>query len=72
MEEFINLHHFISAIIYSFLGIIILAVSFYILEKKTPQNLWIELIENKNVALAIILSSFVLAIAIIISAAIRG
>jgi len=72
MENFLNYKYIISSVVYSFIGIFILAVSFYILEKITPENLWKEILEKQNMALAIILGAFILAISIIIASAVHG
>jgi uncharacterized membrane protein YjfL (UPF0719 family) len=66
------LHNLFSATIYSLLGIVILLVSFILIEKITPENLWKEIIEKQNSALAILAAAFMIAIAIIISSAISG
>jgi putative membrane protein len=62
----------IGSIIYSSIGIIILVITFWIIEKITPENLWKEIVQNKNTALALMASAFMIAIAMIISAAIHG
>jgi uncharacterized membrane protein YjfL (UPF0719 family) len=63
---------FVNSILYSLLGIIILVVSFMVVEKLTPKhNLWKEVVENKNIALAIVAGFFMLAVAIIIASAIH-
>ena len=72
MENFLNYKYIISSVVYSFIGIIILAVSFYVLEKITPENLWKEILEKQNMALAVILGAFILAISIIIASAVHG
>jgi len=72
MENFLNYKYIISSVVYSFIGIFILAISFYILEKITPENLWKEILERQNMALAIILGAFILAISIIIASAVHG
>jgi putative membrane protein len=62
----------INSILYSFLGIAILVVSFILLEVLTPKhNLRKEILENKNVALALLAGCFMLAVAIIIASAIH-
>ncbi|GAB2828926.1 hypothetical protein GCM10027043_33270 [Ferruginibacter profundus] len=62
----------INSLLYAFLGIAILAVSFVLLEILTPRhNLRKEILENKNVALAILAGFFMLAVAIIIASAIH-
>jgi putative membrane protein len=68
---FINMDAFYGSIIYSLLGIFILVTSFVIIEKITIINLWREIAENKNTALAIMAAGFMLAIAIIIASAIH-
>lgn len=61
-----------NSVLYSFLGIFILIISFVAVEKLTPKhNLWKEIVENKNVALALVTGSFILAISIIIASAIH-
>lgn len=72
MEHYINIKYIVSSIIYSFLGIAILIVSFWIIEKITPESLWKEIVVNHNKALAIIAAAFILAVAIIVGSAIHG
>lgn len=62
----------LNSIIYSFLGIAILVVTFFLLEVLTPKhNLRKEILENKNVALALLAGFFMLSVAIIIASAIH-
>jgi len=72
METFINLKYIVSAIVFSVLGLIILAISFVVFDKLTPGELWKEIVEEKNIALAIAVGAFTLAIAQIIASAIHG
>ncbi|MCF0069416.1 DUF350 domain-containing protein [Dyadobacter sp. CY261] len=63
----------VSSLVYSGLGIMILLITFAVIEILTPKhNLRREIMENKNVALAIFGGFFMLAIAIIIASAIHG
>jgi putative membrane protein len=62
---------FFASLIYSAVGIIILILSFIILELITPEKIWKELVQNKNVAIAIVSAAFILGIAIIIASAIH-
>lgn len=62
----------VSGILFSLLGIVLLVVSFLILDKLTPGNLWKELIEEHNTAIAVLLGAFGIGISIIISAALIG
>ena len=69
-------HTFSSALLnsltFSLLGIAILVITFVIIEKITPENMWKEVVKEKNTAVAILGGALVLAIAIIIAAAIHG
>jgi uncharacterized membrane protein YjfL (UPF0719 family) len=62
----------LASVVFSLIGIAILVVTFWIIEKITPENLWKEIIHNKNNALAIMAGAFMIAIAMIISAALHG
>ncbi|KAA5538175.1 MAG: DUF350 domain-containing protein [Myroides sp.] len=61
-----------NSAIYSILGIIILLIAYLIVEKLTPENSWKEIVENKNIALAIVFAGFIIGISMIISAALHG
>ena len=62
---------FVNAIVYAVLGIVIFALSFVTIDKLTPHDLWKEIIEQKNIALAIIVGFMALAMGIIIAAAVH-
>ena len=64
--------YIIASIVYSLIGIAILGISFWIFEKITPENVWKEIIEKQNTALAIVCAAFMIAIALIISSAIHS
>jgi putative membrane protein len=70
--EYLNFKALAASIVYSVLGIVILVVSFYLFNKLTPGTLRREIVEEHNNALAIIAAAFMLAVALIISAAIHG
>lgn len=72
MEPLLNLKYIIASLVYSLIGILILVITFWIVEIATPDNLWKEILEKQNKALAIIFGSFIIAIAIIIASAIQG
>lgn len=62
----------INSIIYSALGIAILIVAFVLVEVLTPRhNIRKEILENKNIALAVLAGCFMLSVAIIIASAIH-
>lgn len=62
---------FVNAIVYALLGIVIFALSFVTIDKLTPHDLWKEIIEDKNIALAIIVGFMALSMGIIIAAAVH-
>jgi putative membrane protein len=61
----------VGSIVYSIIGIVLMAVFFVIIDKITPYDLWKELIENRNQPLATVVAAFTIAIAIIVAAAIH-
>jgi uncharacterized membrane protein YjfL (UPF0719 family) len=62
----------VDAVLYSGLGTVVLLVAFAVIERVLPFSLRKEVAEDQNVALGIILGAFILGVAVIISAAIRG
>ena len=71
MNDILQLKPICASVIYSFLGVLILILCYYIIEKITPENTWKEIVQNKNTAVAIVAGAFILAIAIIIASAIH-
>jgi uncharacterized membrane protein YjfL (UPF0719 family) len=63
---------FFGTILYALVGVIVLWVSFFLLDKLTPYKLWEEVCEKKNVALAIVVGAMFIAIGQIVAAAIQG
>ncbi len=72
MEEYLNIKYIAASVVYSLLGILILVIAFVVIEKLAPENLWKKIVDEQNVALAIMAAGFMLAVAIIISSAIHG
>ncbi|PYV90612.1 MAG: DUF350 domain-containing protein [Acidobacteria bacterium] len=72
MAGMINLGFVINSLLFSFLGIFVFWVAFLIIDKLTPYHLWKEIIEDKNVALAIVVGAMSLGICIIVAAAIHA
>ncbi len=62
----------VATILYSFIGIVILVIAFVVIEKLAPQNLWKKIVDEQNVALAIMAAGFMLAVAIIVGLASHG
>lgn len=61
----------LNSFIYALLGVIIFIVSFIIVDKLTPYDLWKQLVEEKNIALAIVVGAAALGICLIIASAIH-
>jgi putative membrane protein len=62
----------IGSVLYAVIGIAVLAVFFVVLDKLTPYHLWTEIVDKKNVALAIVLGSMCIAVGLIVAAAVHG
>lgn len=63
---------FFGSILYALIGVIVLWGSFVIIDKLTPYDLWQEIVEKHNMALAVLLAAMALGVSIIIAAAIHG
>ena len=70
--EALQLKYILASVLYSFIGVIILLIAFWLVDKFTPENTWKEIVQNKNMALAIVTAAFIIAIGMIISSAIHG
>lgn len=62
----------LSSILYAVAGVSVLVLSFVVIDKFTPYELWEEIVEHKNIALAIVVAGMFIAIGQIIAAAIHG
>ena len=61
-----------GSMFYAFIGVFILWLCFLLFDKVTPYRLWDELVEKKNVALAIVVGSMCIAIGLIVASAVHG
>jgi uncharacterized membrane protein YjfL (UPF0719 family) len=66
-----NVMSFINAVVYAILGIIIFSITFAIADRLTPHHLVSEILDGKNMPLAIVTGLVGLGICIIIAAAIH-
>ena len=62
----------LGSIMYALIGVIIFWLCFVIIDKITPYDLWAEIVEKQNRALALEVAAMSLGICIIIAAAIHG
>lgn len=67
-----NFGVFVNSLVYTVLGLVLFWVAFIIVDKITPYDLWKELVEEKNLALAVVVGAMSVSIAIIVAAAIHG
>ncbi|EJL33452.1 DUF350 domain-containing protein [Novosphingobium sp. AP12] len=63
---------FLATLLYAGMGIIIFVLSFVLVDKLTPGELWREIIERKNLAVAVLAGSVAIGISNIIAAAVHG
>ncbi len=61
-----------GSVLYAVIGIIVLGLFFVIVDKLTPYHLWTEIVDKKNVALAIVLGAVCIAVGLIVAAAVHG
>jgi putative membrane protein len=67
----IQLGNVVNAIIYAAIGIAVFAGAFLVIDKVTPYNLWKEVVQEHNTALAILLGTMSIGICIIIASAVH-
>ena len=60
---------FFGSILYALVGVLVFWISFVIIDKLTPYDLWAEIVEEKNLALAIVVGAMCIAIGLIVAAA---
>lgn len=62
----------VSSMIYSVVGLLTFLACFYIVDKLTPGDLWKELVEKKNTAVAIFFGAVAIGMCLIIAACLHG
>ena len=72
MELSINPSSIMNAVIFSLIGLSLFAFGFWVIDRFTPYHLWKEVIQEKNIALAIVVGAISIGICNIIAAAIHG
>jgi putative membrane protein len=60
-----------AALVFAFIGIVVFVVSFVIIDRLTPYDLWREIVQEKNMALAVLVGALSIGICIIIAAAVH-
>ena len=65
------LSNIVAALAFAFLGMLIFVIAFVVMDKLTPYHLWKEIVQEHNMALAILVGAMSIGICIIIAAAIH-
>lgn len=61
---------FFGSMLYALIGVGVFWLCFVIIDRLTPYDLWAEIIEKKNLALAVVVGSMCIAIGLIVAAAV--
>jgi len=59
------------ALVFALIGIVVFVVSFVVIDRLTPYDLWREIVQEKNMALALLVGALSIGICIIIAAAVH-
>jgi uncharacterized membrane protein YjfL (UPF0719 family) len=62
----------VASVIYSVVGLVTFLACFWIVDWLTPGNLWQELVEKKNTAVAVFFGFLALGMSLIIAACLHG
>jgi uncharacterized membrane protein YjfL (UPF0719 family) len=63
---------FFGSLLYALIGVGLFWLCFLVIDRLTPYDLWQELVEKQNTALAMVVAAMALGISIIVAAAIVG
>lgn len=67
----IHLGALVNAVIFACTGLLLFGAAFAVVQRLSPINLWKELLENRNTAVAVLLAGIAIAMALIISSAVH-
>ena len=62
---------FLGSMLYAIIGVLIFWITFLIIDKITPYDLWLEIVEKQNKALGMVVAAMCLGISVIVAAAIH-
>jgi len=71
LMEWIKPGALLGSLLYALMGVLIFWLAFVVIDKITPYNLWLEIVEKQNVALGLVVAAMSLGICIIVAAAIH-
>lgn len=69
--EWMKIGVLFDSFIFALLGVLIFWLCFIVIDKITPYNLWEEIVEKQNMALAMVVAAMSLGICVIVAAAIH-
>lgn len=69
--EWMSLAAIGGTLFYAVIGVVIYWISFVIVDKITPYKLWEEIVEHRNLAVAIVVAAKGIAIGLIVASAIQ-
>lgn len=69
--EWLKMDVLLGSALYAVMGVLIFWISFIIIDKLTPYDLWLEIVEKQNKALGMVVAAMSLGICIIVAAAIH-
>jgi putative membrane protein len=73
MEPLANLGaNVVAVVVYALVGMILLGLGLWVVERLRPGTMWKEIIEEHNTALATVMAAVLVALSIVIAAAIAG
>ena len=61
----------LGSLVYALIGVVVFWICFLIIDKITPYDLWGEIVEKQNRALALVVAAMSLGICVIVAAAIH-
>ena len=64
-------HNIQAALVFAVIGIVVFVGAFVLIDKMTPYHLWKEIVEEKNLALAVLVGAMSIGVCIIIAAAVH-
>jgi putative membrane protein len=67
----IHIGSLLNAILFASSGLLLFGAAFLAVQKLSPFDLWKEILENRNVALAVLLAGIAVAMGLIVSSAVH-
>jgi putative membrane protein len=67
----IPIANLVGAVVFTLLGILIFVIAFVVMDRVTPYHLWKEIVQEHNIALAVLVGAMSIGICIIIASAIH-